>query len=179
MGPLELFFDLVFVFAITQVTAYIAKDPTWETLARGLLILAVVWWAWVAYSWLTNTLDTERDDVRLVMFVAMGAMFVVSLSIPHAFSDDALLFAAAYLVVRAAHILLYGYASNDTGVQQAVRRLALVVALIALALIPVAMEVDALITVVLLATLLSALIVYEVIHFREARERVRAAAHTG
>jgi len=124
VSTLELFFDLVFVFAITQVTAYIAKDPDWETLTRGLLILVVVWWAWVAYSWLTNTLDTERDDVRLVMFVAMGAMFVVSLSIPHAFNEDALLFAVAYFVVRGAHILLYGYASNDVGVRQAVKRLA-------------------------------------------------------
>ncbi len=124
VGPLELFFDLVFVFAITQVTAYIAKDPTGDGLARGLLVLGAVWWAWVAYSWLTNSLDTERDDVRLVMFTAMGAMFVVSLSIPHAFNDNALLFAMAYFVVRAAHILLYGYAANDTGVRQAVKRLA-------------------------------------------------------
>ena len=124
VGPLELFFDLVFVFAITQVTQFIANDPSWEGLARGMMILAVVWWAWVAYSWLTNTLDTERDHVRLVMFLAMGAMFIVSLSIPHAFNDDALLFALAYFVVRAAHILLYGFASNDTGVQQATKRLA-------------------------------------------------------
>ena len=124
VGPLELFFDLVFVFAITQVTQFIANDPTWEGLARALLILAVVWWAWAAYAWLTNTLDTEKDKVRLVMFVAMGAMFVVSLSIPQAFDDDALLFALAYFVVRAAHILLYGFASNDTGVRQATMRLA-------------------------------------------------------
>ena len=122
--PLELFFDLVFVFAITQVTAYIAADPTWEGLARGLMILAVVWWAWVAYSWLTNTLDTEEDRVRIVMFVAMGAMFVVALAIPHAFNDDALVFAIPYAIVRAAHILLYGYASNDVGVTEAVKRLA-------------------------------------------------------
>ena len=124
VGPLELFFDLVFVFAITQVTQFIADDPTWEGLGRGLMILAVVWWAWAAYAWLTNTLDTESDQVRLAMFVAMAAMFIVSLSIPHAFNHDALLFALAYFVVRAAHILLYGYASNDVGVQQAVRRLA-------------------------------------------------------
>ncbi|MCA1679963.1 MAG: low temperature requirement protein A, partial [Actinobacteria bacterium] len=124
VGPLELFFDLVFVFAITQVTAYIAKDPSWEGLMRGLLILVVVWWAWAAYAWLTNTLDTERDDVRLVMFISMGAMFVVSLSIPHAFNDNALLFALAYFIVRAAHVMLYGYASNDVGVKQAVKRLA-------------------------------------------------------
>jgi low temperature requirement protein LtrA len=124
VSPLELFFDLVFVFAITQVTAYIADDPTWEGLVRGLMILAVVWWAWVAYSWLTNTLDTENDRNRIVMFIAMGAMFVVSLAIPHAFNDDALLFAVPYAIVRAAHILLYGYAANDVGVQQAVKRLA-------------------------------------------------------
>ena len=122
--PLELFFDLVFVFAITQVTAFIADDPTWKGLLRGMLILAVVWWAWVAYSWLTDTLDTEEDRTRIVMFMAMAAMFVVSLAIPGAFNDDALLFAVAYGLVRAGHILLYGYAANDTGVKQAVKRLA-------------------------------------------------------
>ena len=94
--PLELFFDLVFVFAITQVTAFIAKDPSWEGLVRGLMVLAVVWWAWAAYAWLTDTLDTEQDRVRLVMFAAMGAMFVASLAIPSAFNDNALIFAIAY-----------------------------------------------------------------------------------
>ncbi len=122
--PLELFFDLVFVFAITQVTQFIADDPTWEGLARGMLILAAVWWAWVGYSWLTNWLDTEEDLTRLGIFVAMAAMFVVSLSIPTAFNDDGLLFAAAYAVVRVTHILLYGYAANDDDVQEAVRRFA-------------------------------------------------------
>jgi low temperature requirement protein LtrA len=122
--PLELFFDLVFVFAITQVTAFIADDPTWAGLARGLLILGVVWWAWAAYAWLTNTLDTDEGRTRVVMFISMAAMFVVSLSIPGAFDDHALLFACAYFFVRAAHILLYGYASNDVGVQSAVKRLA-------------------------------------------------------
>ena len=121
--PLELFFDLVFVLAITQVTQFIANDPSWEGLVRGLMILCVVWWAWAAYSWLTDTLDTEADRVRLVMFLAMGAMFVVGLAIPHAFNDDALVFAIAYAVVRAAHILLFGFASNDIGVQQATKRL--------------------------------------------------------
>jgi low temperature requirement protein LtrA len=141
VGPLELFFDLVFVFAITQVTAYVAKDPSWEQLSRGLMILAVVWWAWVAYSWLTNTLDTERDDVRIVMFISMASMFVVSLSIPYAFDKYALLFALAYFVVRAAHILLYGYASNDVGVQQATKRLAPSVA-VACGLLVIASSLD-------------------------------------
>ena len=114
----------MFVFAITQVTASVADDPTWPGLARGLLVLAVVWWAWAAYAWLTNTLDTEESRTRVVMFASMGAMFVVALAVPGAFGEHALLFACAYFVVRAAHILLYGYASNDVGVRAAVKRLA-------------------------------------------------------
>jgi low temperature requirement protein LtrA len=58
--PLELFFDLVFVFAITQVTSFLSHDPTWGGLLRGLLLFGVLWWAWSAYAWLTNTLDPEE-----------------------------------------------------------------------------------------------------------------------
>ena len=83
-----------------------------------------MWWAWAAYSWLTDTLDTEADRVRLVMFFAMGAMFVVGLAIPHAFNDDALVFAMAYAMVRAAHILLSDTRPTTSGVQQAIKRLA-------------------------------------------------------
>ena len=97
--PLELFFDLVFVLAITQVTAFMADNPTWSGLLSGLLILAVVWWAWAAYAWLTNTLDTEEDRTRVVMFISMAAMFLVALAVPGAFDEHALLFAAAYFVV--------------------------------------------------------------------------------
>jgi low temperature requirement protein LtrA len=113
----------VFVFAITQVTQFLAADTTWRGLLRALLILAVVWWAWAAYAWLTNTLDMDRERTRVVMFGAMAAMFVVALAVPGAFGDDALLFACAYFVVRAAHVLLYGYAADDEGVTQAVKRL--------------------------------------------------------
>ncbi len=58
--PLELFFDLVFVFAITQVTGFLSHSPTWSGLLRGLLLLGALWWAWGAYAWLTNTLDPEE-----------------------------------------------------------------------------------------------------------------------
>jgi low temperature requirement protein LtrA len=105
--PLELFFDLVFVFAITQVTALVSARPTWLGLAQGVLVFGVLWWAWAAYAWLTNTVDPEEGGVRLAMFAAMAAMLVVSLAVPHAFGDDALLFALAYAGVRAAHIVLY------------------------------------------------------------------------
>ena len=111
--PLELFFDLIFVFAITQVTALISDDPTWGGLLRGILVLAVLWWAWAAYAWLTNTINPEEGAVRLVMFAAMAAMLVASLAAPDAFGDDALLFACAYAFVRIAHLALYAVAGRD------------------------------------------------------------------
>jgi low temperature requirement protein LtrA len=110
--PLELFFDLVFVFAITQVTTLLADDPTWGGLARGLLVLCALWWAWAAYAWLTNTLDPEEGVVRLVMFAVMAAMLVVSLAVPDAFGHDGVLFGVAYFAVRALHIALYAVAGR-------------------------------------------------------------------
>jgi len=72
VSPLELFFDLVFVLAITQCTALMSQHPTWEGLAQGLLVLALLWWAWVGYAWLTSVVDPEEDAVRLSIFVAMA-----------------------------------------------------------------------------------------------------------
>ena len=80
--PLELFFDLVFVLAITQCTALMAADPTWEGLLRGLVVLGVLWWAWVGYAWLTSVVDPEEGVVRLAIFAAMAALLVVSLCVP-------------------------------------------------------------------------------------------------
>ncbi len=111
--PLELFFDLVFVLALTQCTALMADQPTWEGLAKGMLVLGVLWWSWVGYAWLTSVVDPEEDAVRLTMFVAMAALVVVGLSVPGAFEDDALVFALAYAVVRIAHIGLFLLASRD------------------------------------------------------------------
>jgi low temperature requirement protein LtrA len=111
--PLELFFDLVFVLALTQCTALMAADPTWEGLARGLLVLGVLWWSWVGYAWLTSVVDPEEGAVRLVMFAAMAAFLVAALCVPGAFDDEALLFAVAYGAVRVAHILLFLLASRD------------------------------------------------------------------
>jgi low temperature requirement protein LtrA len=122
--PLELFFDLVFVFAITQVTSMMAADPTWGGLARGLLILAVIWWAWAAYAWLTNAIDPEEGSTRLVMFTVMAAMLIVSLAVPTAFAADALLFGCAYFFVRGMHIVLFALAAEDIGLVTAVRQLA-------------------------------------------------------
>ena len=111
--PLELFFDLVFVLALTQCTALMAADPTWSGLARGLLVLGVLWWSWVGYAWLTSVVNPEEGIVRLVLFAAMAALLVVSLSVPGAFDGSAALFAGGYAVVRAAHIALFVIASRD------------------------------------------------------------------
>jgi len=110
--PLELFFDLIFVFAITQVTGLIVDKPTWGGLAEGLLVLGVLWWAWAAYAWLTNTINPEEGAVRLAMFGAMGAMLIASLAVPDVFGDDAIVFACAYAVVRIAHLVLYAGADR-------------------------------------------------------------------
>jgi low temperature requirement protein LtrA len=111
--PLELFFDLVFVLALTQCTTLMARNPTWVGLLKGLLVLAILWWSWVGYAWLTSVIDPEEGAVRLAMFAAMGALLVVALSVPGAFAGEALLFACAYGVVRAAHIYLFGLASRE------------------------------------------------------------------
>ena len=123
--PLELFFDLIFVFAITQVTGLVVDDPTWAGLAKGLLVLGVLWWAWAAYAWLTNTINPEEGAVRLAMFGAMGAMLIASLAVPDVFGDDAFLFACAYGFVRIAHLVLYAVAGRgDRDLLGAVARLA-------------------------------------------------------
>jgi low temperature requirement protein LtrA len=111
--PLELFFDLVFVLAITQCTALMAASPTWQGLARGLLVLGVLWWAWVGYAWLTSVVDPEEGVVRLAIFGAIAALLVVSLCVPEAFDDSALLFAVAYGVVRFAQLVLLAVAGRD------------------------------------------------------------------
>ena len=123
--PLELFFDLVFVFGLTQVTALMADDATWPGLGRALLVLAAIWWAWTGYAWLTNTLEPEAAAVRLAMVAAMAAMLVVALAIPGAFGEDAVLFAFAYLVMRLLFLLLYALAGkHDPELLGAVARIA-------------------------------------------------------
>ncbi len=111
--PLELFFDLVFVLALTQCTALMAATPTWEGLAKGLLVLGMLWWCWVGYAWLTSVVDPEEGIVRLVIFAAMAGLLVAALCVPDVFDDTGLLFACAYAVVRAAHIALFVLASRD------------------------------------------------------------------
>ena len=113
VSPLELFFDLVFVLALTQCTALMAHEPTWEGLAKGVAILGVMWWAWVGYTWLCSVVDPEEGSVRVVIFTAMAALLVVALAIPEAFGEDALIFAIAYGIVRGMQVALLVIAGRD------------------------------------------------------------------
>jgi low temperature requirement protein LtrA len=120
--PLELFFDLAFVFAITQVTAMMAEGTTtWGDIGRGMLILAAIWWAWGGYAWLTNFLATDEGAIRAAIFVSMTAMLVLSIALPHAFGDDAVLFGACYVIVRVVHLVVYwNSAAVDEGVRSSI-----------------------------------------------------------
>jgi len=123
--PLELFFDLVFVLAITQCTSLMADEPTWAGVGKGLLVLGVLWWAWAGYAWLTSVIDPEEGSVQLLIFAATAALLVASLCVPTAFGSGGLLFACAYGVVRAAHIALFWIASrNDPQLRRSVTGLA-------------------------------------------------------
>src|SRR4051794_34423624 len=110
---LELFFDLVFVLALTQCTALMAAEPTWTGVAKGVAILGVLWWCWVGYTWLGSVVDPEEGTVRVGMFGAMAGLLLVSLAVPGTFGDEALLFAIAYAIVRTMQLVLFLVASRD------------------------------------------------------------------
>jgi low temperature requirement protein LtrA len=111
--PLELFFDLVFVFGFTQVTTVLSDDSTWRGLGHGLLILAALWWAWAAYAWLTNTIDPDRGAVWGAMLIAMAAMFVAALAVPDAFGRHGVVFGVAFLIVNVMYLALYSLGARS------------------------------------------------------------------
>ena len=111
-SPVELLWDLVFVFAVTQVAALLFHDLTWAGFGRSMLVLALVWWAWSAFVWAANA---EGDDavMRAVLLTAMVLIFVAGLAVPHAFGEHATLFAVTYTGVRLLHLGLYTHASRQ------------------------------------------------------------------
>jgi low temperature requirement protein LtrA len=122
--PLELFFDLVFVFAFTQVTGLMSANPTWDGLGEGMLVLAAVWWAWGGYAWLTNALRSDDGVARIGLLAAMASMLVAALAIPEAFGDDAVIFGVAYFAVRVLHIAVYTYGAPEVDARDAILNLA-------------------------------------------------------
>src|SRR5829696_1429967 len=124
--PLELFFDLVFVFALTQVTGFLADHLTWVGMLQGAALLTALWSSWAVYSWLTNAVPAEEViPARMVILTAMAAMFVASLAVPGAFGEYGVIFGVAYLVVQLLQVLLYALATSRVPEQrQAILRLA-------------------------------------------------------
>jgi len=116
--PLELFFDLVFVYAFTQVTALMATDVSAKGVVIGLVVLALVWWQWVGYCWLGNFARADEGVPRYVFLVVMAAMFVLALSVPESFADKAgglnapVVVVVCLVVVRLAHLLLFALAGR-------------------------------------------------------------------
>ena len=124
-GFIELFFDLVFVFAFTQVTTMVVGDTSAAGLGRAALVFALVWWAWSAFAWLTNAIDVENVATRVFVFGAMLAAFFVALAVPDAFEDEGVWFASAYVAVRVLHVALYVWGvRTDPVLRVAVGRLA-------------------------------------------------------
>ncbi|HEY5098514.1 MAG TPA: low temperature requirement protein A [Gaiellaceae bacterium] len=112
VSPIELFFDLVFVFALTQVTTLWFEQPTWAGLGRGLLVLAALWWVWASYAWLTNAADVEAGFVTGVLLCATAALFVAALAVPEAFGAQRFVFGGAFFVVMVAFVGLYAIVSK-------------------------------------------------------------------
>jgi low temperature requirement protein LtrA len=111
-SPIELLWDLVFVFAITQVTALLLHDLSWAGFGRSMLVLALVWWAWSAFVWAANAAD-DSSVLRAVLLLGMLLIFVAGLALPHAFRDESISFAVTYATVRFLHLGLYAQASRQ------------------------------------------------------------------
>jgi low temperature requirement protein LtrA len=107
VSTLELFFDLVFVFAITQLTGILARDMTLAAGLRVLLIFGVLWWMYGGYVWLSNARTPSRTPERLLMLVGMAGFLIIGLAIPHAFGRDGVAFGLGYLIVVGIHTWLY------------------------------------------------------------------------
>src|SRR4051794_18346835 len=110
-SPVELLWDLVFVFAVTQVTSLIAHELSWTGVGQGLLVLALIWWAWSAFVWAANATDPAGSALRVALLVSLISIFITGLAIPHAFGDDSTVFAVSYSLVRFIHLGLYTHAS--------------------------------------------------------------------
>jgi low temperature requirement protein LtrA len=117
---LELFFDLVYVFAVTQVTGYMAAEHSANGVLQGMLILALLWGTWSSYTWLGNQARADEGLLRVGMVVAMATMFVIALTIPEAWRDapggldGPMVLVIAYLLVRCVHLTVYAAVATDT-----------------------------------------------------------------
>jgi low temperature requirement protein LtrA len=127
--PLELFFDLVFVFGLTQITSLMAHEVSVHGIVRGLLVLGLLWWSWTAYAWLCNLVVADEGAIRAVLLAVMAAMFLLALAIPQAFTDQPgghngpVVVALCYFAFRALYLLLFWIIGReDPGLRQQLLR---------------------------------------------------------
>jgi low temperature requirement protein LtrA len=113
VSTLELFFDLVFVFTVTQLTAVLTHDLSWSSLGQVMLMLGLIWWMYAGYAWLTNAVSTRGVARRVVLLGGMAGYLVLALAIPQGFSGSGLSFGLAYAVVIAVHSTLYVRLASD------------------------------------------------------------------
>lgn len=140
--PVELFFDLVYVFAITQVTTLVLDDLDVEGVARAALVLAMVWWAWSQYAWTTNAVDLGRTGPRLAVVATMVPTLLLAIAIPEAFGTGGAWFAWSYVVVRLLGLTLYWFGLRDEPDHQAALRTFVPLAAVAPLLVAVGGLVD-------------------------------------
>ena len=114
---LELFFDLVFVFTITQLTSVLVLHPNGRGIAQVALMLGVIWWMYDGYAWLTNSVRPDRTERQLGLFAGMAAFLVLALSVPHAFTGTGLTFGLAYLAIVLVHTGLFARSTSATVIQ--------------------------------------------------------------
>jgi low temperature requirement protein LtrA len=123
---IELFFDLVFVYAVTQTVSLVHEELSWAGVEHAVIVFWLVWWAWTQFTWALNSADTTHPAVEAVMLVATAIAFLMAVTVPDAFGDAGGWFAATYIAVRVVGLALYGrVAWDDVAKRAAVRRFAL------------------------------------------------------
>lgn len=121
----ELFFDLVFVYAVTQLVGLLAGDVSWAGFGRVVVAFWLVWWAWTQYTWALNSADTNHPWIEIGTLVGTGAAFFMAVTIADAFADGGPWFAATYVLVRVVGLVLYAaVAREDPAKRRAVVRFA-------------------------------------------------------
>ncbi|MDQ3949487.1 MAG: low temperature requirement protein A, partial [Gemmatimonadota bacterium] len=116
--PVELFFDVVFVFTLTQLTRMLERDLSLAGAGRILLLFGVLWWMYGGYAWLTNHVPPQQTSQKLLLFAGMAGFLVAAVGIPHAFDRTGVVFGLGYLVVICVHLLLFTQSDALAGVRR-------------------------------------------------------------
>ena len=111
-SPVELLWDLVFVFSLTEVSVLLGHHLSWGGAGRALIVLMLIWWAWSAFVWAANAHEASSPTLQLALLAGLVLIFVAGLAVPHVYEDEATLFACTYAGVRFLHLALYADASR-------------------------------------------------------------------